>query len=117
MNAKRLNAVETWNRDPQIEVDPGAVDTIYEYAFEATNDFVWKCKRDEFEALVKARDRICHFMGHDRALAYDTRQYNINHIIPKSIKVYPNCSDRLWKFKHDASGWMLGIIERLKSRD
>jgi hypothetical protein len=24
MNAKRLNAVETWNRDPQIEVDPGA---------------------------------------------------------------------------------------------
>jgi hypothetical protein len=102
MNAKRVNAIETWTRDPNAQANPGTINSIYTYAFEAINGFSWKCKRDEFEDLVKARDRICHFMRNDRALT--------NASLSNTIKYY--CSPRLSKGRIRTAAIACGNLNR-----
>jgi hypothetical protein len=107
----------TYTRDPNKQINPRDINIAYVEAFEAINNFIWKCESSECKDFIDLRELVPYFMMQDIGLSEDIKQININRFTQESIMAYPNRRERLRKLKQDVSGWMLGIIERLMSRD
>lgn len=115
INEKRVAAITTWSRVQVGQVDPVVINTVYTDAFTATNDFLWKCKPDEYYAVRAARFRVCQFMSQDVALSESFKELNSIFITQK--RRYPTRRDRWLKFKHDVHKWILCRVEVLMFRD